>query len=181
MTAPTFLEGEGVTLHPFDEEDFAYCRDLLQDADVRRGLSIRYPLTEEDQREFRRENDDTISFVIRASDGAAESEDDEPDQRVGVVDLVHLDQEGGNVEVGYFLDPDSWGNGYATAAVECVVAYAFRELRIHKVYARVFEFNDASARVLERAGFEREAVIPDHVYLDGEYVDVLRYGRFEDA
>ncbi|WP_342775078.1 GNAT family N-acetyltransferase [Halosimplex halophilum] len=123
----------------------------------------------------------------RALGRAAERADEErefrvesdEDDRVGAVDLVDIDEQFGTAEVGYFFAPDAWGNGYATAAVERVVDYAFEELRLHRVHARVFAFNEGSARVLEKVGFEREGVLREAAYMHGEYVDELRYGLLE--
>lgn len=189
VSGPAFLRGDGVTLHPTEESDVDFCTRLVDDPEVRQGLSIAVPKRDEDERAFRVESaDDVIPFVVRASDasdadgedvpGAADGPGDE-DDRVGVVDLVNVDRQFGNAEVGYFFAPAAWGNGYATAAVERVVDYAFDELRLHRVYARVFAFNEGSARVLEKVGFEREGVLREDAYMHGEYVDTLRFGLLE--
>lgn len=171
MTAPVFLDGGTVTLHPVEESDLDFLVRITNDPDVRHGLSVFEPERADDQRDFRvdpEEERDGCSLLVRA-DG----------ERVGVVDLVHVNTQFGTVEVGYLFDPDAWGNGYATAAVETVVEYAFTERRLHKVYARVFAFNRGSARVLEKVGFERESVLREDAYLYGEYVDTYRYGLLE--
>ena len=97
-------------------------------------------------------------------------------ERVGTIGLHDVTATHGNGEVGYFFAPDAWGNGYATDATRTVVEYAFGERRLQKVYARAFAFNDASQRVLEKVGFEREGVHRDQVFVDGEFVDVYRFG-----
>lgn len=176
MPGPVFLRGDGVTLHPTEEADVEFCRRLVNDPDVRRGLSVAVPRRAEAEREFRVEaDDDVVPFVVCA----AGDDGDEQRDRVGVVDLVDVDRQFGNAEVGYFFAPEAWGNGYATAAVERVVEYAFEELRLHRVHARVFAFNEGSARVLEKVGFEREGVLREQAYMHGEYVDTLRYGLLE--
>lgn len=172
MTAPTFLDGGPVTLHPVEESDVECLARTVNDPEVRQGLSVSRPRTPEDQREFRLdpENDrDGTSFLVRA-DG----------ERVGVVDLVDVNPRFGSAEVGSLFDPEAWGNGYATATVERVVDYAFTERRLNRVYARVFAFNEGSARVLEKVGFKRESVLRESAYLDGEYVDVHWYGLLEN-
>jgi RimJ/RimL family protein N-acetyltransferase len=167
MPGPIFLEGDSVTLHPVEEEDLGFLQRLVNDPRVRRGIQSVAPLTLEDEREWHEsvvEGDDVHLLVC---------DDDGP---VGVVGLNALDESDGTAEVGYFLAPGSWGNGYATDAVERAVAYAFTERRLHKVYANVFASNDASRRVLEKAGFEREGVHREQCFVDGEHVDIYRYG-----
>ncbi|WP_123532832.1 GNAT family N-acetyltransferase [Halosimplex salinum] len=186
MPGPVFLRGDGVTLHPVEESDVDFCTRLVNDPEVRHGLSIARPKRHDEEREFRVEaDDDVVPFVVCAGDVADDPADGErlasPDDsdRVGVVDLVDVDEQFGNAEVGYFFAPEAWGNGYATAAVERVVEYAFAERRLHRVHARVFEFNEGSARVLEKVGFEREGVLREQAYMHGEYVDTIRYGLLE--
>lgn len=169
MTAPVFLEGDGVTLHPVEEGDLPFLQRLVNDPDVRHGMSLAEPRREADERAFRVEgDDDRIHLLVRADGG-----------RVGVVDLIDIDRQFGNAEVGYFFAPETWGNGYATATVEQVVEYAFEELRLHRVNATVFASNEASGRVLEKVGFEREGVHREAAFLHGEYVDAHRYGLLE--
>lgn len=54
--------------------------------------------------------------------------------------------------------------------------YAFRERRLNKVHEGVYAVNPASARVLEKVGFQQEGTLRQHAFVDGEYVDVLYYG-----
>lgn len=172
MTSPVFLDGGAVTLHPVEEDDIEFLIRITNDPSVRHGLSIAEPMTRPDQREFSidPENErDGTSLLVRA-DG----------ERVGVVDLVHVNTQFGTAEIGYLFAPDTWGNGYATAAVETVVEYGFAERGFHKLYARVFAFNEGSAGVLEKVGFERESVLREDAYLHGEYVDTYRYGFLAD-
>jgi len=84
------------------------------------------------------------------------------------------------VEVGYMLRPESWGNGYATNALGEVCRYAFDERRRHKLFARACETDPASSRVLERAGFEQEGTFRREASVDGEFVDLYRYGLLAD-
>ena len=71
-----------------------------------------------------------------------------------VGDLVlHLTSEGRTAEVGYSLDREYWGNGYAVEAVGSLVDYLFDDLGVTRVFGMLDPENLASARVLERTGF----------------------------
>jgi len=72
---------------------------------------------------------------------------------VGVVGL-HLREEDGDWELGYWLGEPYWGHGYMSEAAPAVVAHAFEELGIDVLTAGHFVGNEGSARVLLRAGFE---------------------------
>jgi RimJ/RimL family protein N-acetyltransferase len=58
-----------------------------------------------------------------------------------------------SVEVGYWVHSKYTSNGYATLAATAISEYS-RD-RFSKVHAKVVDGNDASARVLEKAGFQR--------------------------
>jgi len=171
MPSPVFLDGETVTLHPVEEDDAHFLQRLVNDPRVRRGIGTVEPTSlaeEQDYVESVGEGDGT-QFLVRA-DG----------DRIGTIGLHDVTATHGNGEIGYFFAPDAWGNGYATDAARTVADYAFTARRLHKVYARTFAFNDASARVLEKVGFEREGVHRDQAFVDGEYVDVYRFGVVVD-
>ncbi|KAG8098524.1 hypothetical protein GUJ93_ZPchr0013g36414 [Zizania palustris] len=79
-------------------------------------------------------------------------------------------------ELGYVLARAHWGKGVATAAVKRVVATVFAELEgLERVEALVDVRNAASQRVLEKAGFRREAVLRKYCVLKGQVKDMVMY------
>jgi RimJ/RimL family protein N-acetyltransferase len=63
-----------------------------------------------------------------------------------------------SAEIGYFIGEPYWNKGIATATVKLLTNYCFNEMGFARVWAGVFEFNPASQYVLEKCGFEKEAV-----------------------
>ena len=57
------------------------------------------------------------------------------------------------VEIGYFLKRITWGHGYATQAVECILRFAFEDSPLEEVVAVTDPGNQSSRRVLEKIGF----------------------------
>jgi [ribosomal protein S5]-alanine N-acetyltransferase len=62
----------------------------------------------------------------------------------------------GEAMTGYVLAADSWGRGYATEALGAMVDLS-RNLRLRRLYAFCHPQHRASARVLEKCGFTRDA------------------------
>lgn len=62
-------------------------------------------------------------------------------------------EEGGDVEVGWHLHPDSWGHGYATEAAQGALAKAWSD-GLAEVVAVVYAGNEPSLRVCQRLGME---------------------------
>jgi RimJ/RimL family protein N-acetyltransferase len=168
MAGPTFLESERVSLCPLEEEDLEFCVQQLNDPDVRQGLAIAAPMNMHQEREWfeSMSEDDTDVVLAICRDG----------EIMGTTGLHDVNERFGNAELGYWLAAEYHGNGYATEAAELLAGYSFAERRLHKLYAHVFDFNDASRRVLEKVGFEREGVFREQAFVDGEYVDLCRYG-----
>jgi [ribosomal protein S5]-alanine N-acetyltransferase len=73
--------------------------------------------------------------------------------------------------IGYYLDKEHNGRGYATEAVRLAVAFAFDELKLHRLEAGVMPHNHASLRVLQKCGFRREGVARKSVEIDGVWQD----------
>jgi RimJ/RimL family protein N-acetyltransferase len=80
-------------------------------------------------------------------------------------------------EIGYWLGEPHWGKGIATKAVEAFTEFAFSNFEIERVQAIVYEWNTASARVLEKAGYALEGRLRKSVTKDGMTIDQFVYAR----
>jgi ribosomal-protein-alanine N-acetyltransferase len=84
-------------------------------------------------------------------------------------------------ELGYWLAEPYWGKGIMTDAVQFLTAWAFRELKLHRISAEPYATNKASHRVLEKAGFLREGVLRSSAFKDDKILDQFLYSRIGDA
>lgn len=82
-----------------------------------------------------------------------------------------------SAELGYWLGEAFWGRGVATAAVVGFVPWAFEAFQLERIYATPFAWNVASARVLEKASFNKEGVMRRAVVKDGVVADMPLYAR----
>ncbi len=60
---------------------------------------------------------------------------------------------------GYVLGRTYWGNGYAAEALKFLVDWAMAEPRLRRAWAYCAAENVSSARVMEKAGLEREGLL----------------------
>ncbi|MFC7139535.1 GNAT family N-acetyltransferase [Halosimplex aquaticum] len=166
MSGPLFMEAETVSFHPVEEDDLEFLQTIINHPEVREGIASTRPINMDGEREwFESLGDDGVQFLLRV-DG----------ERVGTISFREVNGEWGTAELAYFFHPDHWGNGYATQAVRRMVEYGFAERRFEKIWARVFAFNEASMRVLEKAGFEHEGTLRGQAFARGGRVDMERYG-----
>ncbi|MBV9991769.1 MAG: GNAT family N-acetyltransferase [Alphaproteobacteria bacterium] len=96
---------------------------------------------------------------------------------IGECDLSEIDHHHRRAEVGFLFARRHWGQGYAKEAMDAVVAHAFGELNLERLWARFHDGNDASKRLLERLGFAYEGTLKSHILRDGARRDCHLYGR----
>lgn len=85
-----------------------------------------------------------------------------------------------SAEVGYWLGRKYWGQGIATEALIQMTKWAFGALGIERVTLQVYEWNPASMRVAEKAGFVFEGLQRRAVKKQGQSVDVRLYAKLKD-
>jgi RimJ/RimL family protein N-acetyltransferase len=86
-----------------------------------------------------------------------------------------------SAEIGYWLGEEYWNRGIVTEAVLAVTNYAFATLGLVRLYADVFEWNAASMRVLEKAGFQKEGVLRKSAMKDHQLVDQVVYAMVKEG
>ncbi len=172
MPGPIFIRGDGVDLHPVDEEDLPFLQEVINDPSIWLTLGRARPATLKDEEDFYEHavQADNQEHLIIATDGEA----------VGIIGLHDINHIWGTAELGYFLSSDHHGKGYVTEAVGLLSDWAFGHLRIEKLIASVLDGNPASQRVLEKNGYTEEGRLTEFAFVDGERLDLLIYGRQAD-
>ncbi|MGQ4732593.1 GNAT family N-acetyltransferase [Streptomyces sp. Ju416(a)] len=80
---------------------------------------------------------------------------------------------------GFALNPDTWGNGYGTETVRLLLACAFEDLGLHRVWGARSPHNTASARTMERAGLSEEGYIREHIQRGGQWRDSVTHSMID--
>lgn len=170
------LRGEQCSLRSWRLQDALLLPDLANDADVARYTAPRFPhpYRLHDAQAWVRLHHDaepTLHFAVEHQGALA-----------GGIGLIPGDAElgrAGVASIGYWLGRRFWGKGIAVDAVTLLSEHAFATLRVRRLWANVMAANLASARVLEKAGFRREATLRGAlVDRAGGVHDELIYVRF---
>ncbi|GEP50886.1 alanine acetyltransferase [Flavobacterium noncentrifugens] len=98
---------------------------------------------------------------------------------IGIIGHYRIKPEHYRAEIGYMLHPDFHGKGYITEAIEKVVAFGFNEMKLHSIEAIIDPENCASAKVLEKNGFVKEAHLRENEYYNGKFLDTVIYSILE--
>jgi len=157
------LEGKTINLRVEEKEDLPFVAEMLN--------SVRYsgeyvPLKQfskiELEKQYENYSAETKFFIIEKKDGT----------KIGTTG--HF-VSAGQYEIGYMIIPSERGKGYASEAVGMMVDYLFLSKDISRVQASVDTRNVSSARVVERAGFKKEATLRKSFFIHGEWRDMLLY------
>ena len=93
----------------------------------------------------------------------------------GIGYTTHVDVERVSAEIGYWLGEPFWGRGITTEALRAVTTHALTAHRLTRIYALPFEWNTASCRVLEKAGYVLEARLRRSAIKAGRVTDQMLY------
>ncbi|MCA1622397.1 MAG: GNAT family N-acetyltransferase [Acidobacteria bacterium] len=163
------MRGKKVFLRPPKVEDSAeYIQLAKQSEKFHRGL-IKMAKTQKDfnaflERSVKEENE--CFLVCRTQDKAI----------VGMINLSQIIR--GvfqNAYLGYGLGVKFTGKGLMTEAVELILRFAFKDLKLHRIEANVQPDNAASINVLKRTGFTKEGFSPKYLKVGGRWRDHERW------
>jgi [ribosomal protein S5]-alanine N-acetyltransferase len=159
-------------LHPSDKPAVV---QHLNDRDIyERTLRIPFPYTEDHADEWlalvgrnTSQQGCPVQFAIRNTDEAL----------IGAcgIDGIQVRQSHRG-EVGYWLAKPYWGRGIMTEVVRRLCQHGFEEFGLGKIIAHVFVLNHASARVLQKCGFQEEGYLRKHFAKDGMGIDARLFG-----
>lgn len=174
-----FIVSYRLDLRDYCEEDFVSVHAFRSDPDV-----VRYWTGKIDTPE------NTRAFLQRVQEQARQEPRNqyrlavvcrESNQVIGGCglfgDFAAPSREGG---IGYYLNRQFWGSGYATEVAGALVRFGFEQLNLHRIYGECAPENPASARVMEKIGMRREGHLRQNYLTDEGWQDTFIYAILED-
>ena len=145
-------ETERLILRRYQKEDLQDLFEYLSDKEVVEYEPYK-PLTLDEAKEnlkWRIGTDEMIAMELKSSH-----------KMIGNVYMGKREFEAR--EIGYVLNRNYWGAGYAAESCEALIQWAFSN-GIHRIYAECDPCNQRSWKLLEALGFQREAHFRKNVY-----------------
>ncbi|ADN37241.1 GCN5-related N-acetyltransferase [Methanolacinia petrolearia DSM 11571] len=170
---PVIIKTSQATLRPWRMDDAPSVAKYANNPKVAKNMRDGFPnpYSEEDAERF---------LTMATGDGPAlllaVEIDGEACGGIGVTPFTDVYRK--TAEIGYWLAEPFWGRGVMTEVVKAVVPVAFGRFDIVRLQAGVYEGNLGSMRVLEKAGFEREAVHKKAIFKNGELLDEVVFVLF---
>jgi ribosomal-protein-alanine N-acetyltransferase len=96
-------------------------------------------------------------------------------ERIGVISVYHYKPEHKKAEIGFWLLPKYWNQGFAVEAVQATKTYWKNVKGLHRMEAFVEEGNSASSKLLEKAGFQYEGTMQDCEIKEGRFISLRIY------
>lgn len=172
VTQPSFTFEE-ITLRPLDENDIEAIFHGCQDSEIPAFTPIPTPYEYEMAEEYVRGSDldyrnhKSINFAIIYRGEFA-----------GAIGLHSMSIANHCAEIGYWLSAESRGKGICTQAVMVVTDFALNVMEFQRIQALADFDNLSSLRVLERAGYSREALLAKRVTKkDGSQKDMVLFAK----
>lgn len=170
------IEGEKVILRAIEAKDNELLQSIINNPEIENALGgWSFPVSAQNQLDWfgsLKYNDRILRCIIELK---------ENQQAIGVVILSDIDYKNGTAEIHIKLETgDFRTKGYGTDAIKTLLRYAFHELRLNLVYARVNRSNIASQKLFEKCGLLLEGNLRSRVYKQGKFIDVLSYSIIRD-
>ena len=171
-----FIEGERIDLIAGNSKWADILCKWNNDPKVRRYARNMWPLTLEDVKKWFEPAPDrhTREFVVFTIYHKGDK------RIIGTVGFGRINWVNRNANIfGSIGETEYWGRGIIGEAIKLLIAYGFTEMNLHKIYAGVYSPNERSLRAAEKLGFQKEAVIKESMYVDGEYQDEHKFALFK--
>ena len=148
------LRGDRVWLRPLEERDLPAYVAGMNDAEVGGMAGYKWPLSVAQatawlQRTQEQSRSGELGFFFAVCEVGA-------DQFIGTVWLKGVNLVDGNAELAIFMDRDHIGSGYGTDAQRALLAFAFKNLGLQRVWLTAYAANERAIRSYERLGFQHE-------------------------
>jgi RimJ/RimL family protein N-acetyltransferase len=102
---------------------------------------------------------------------------------IGYGGLVHINWIDKNAEISFIMDTELEKFSFSTnwkVYLELIEKIGFEELDLYKLYTYAIDLRPHLYQILELSGYDKEAVLKNHVSWMGKMVDVVIHSKFMD-
>ena len=127
--------------------------------------------------------EETETLIKRINEDAVNNEGitgkisakENPEKLIGSIGFWRIIKPHYRAEMGYMLHPDFWKKGLMKEALRAVIDFGFNKICLHSIEAHINPGNAASAGLLEKLNFVREAYFKEDYFFRGKFLDSAVY------
>ena len=128
------------------------------------------------------ELEDMYKLILKINDGIDQNDAigwgitlKNENRLIGTIGYHIIEKEHYRAEIGYMLLPSAWKKGYMSEAIQAVIDFGFSKMNLHSIEAKINPDNQASAMLLKKFHFIREAYFKENYFFNGKFLDTAIY------
>lgn len=149
-------------------DDLKFRVSVLNDSDVRKGISIEEKITYENTLIWFNKRDLTkrLDFIIYKNKA-----------RVGIIGLTNINYKNKNAEL-YIAIPNKKNHNkdIGSLALKMLLEIGFNNLKLNKIYLFTYEDNLIAQKFYEKNNFKLEGILRDYRIINGKFKNYYYYG-----
>lgn len=166
------IEGVCINIRSFRLTDAYSIANNANDVEISQYTYLPFPYKVKDAEDFI--NQCNINFVNK-TDFEFGIENKANNMVIGIVSLMHVDFLNKNAEIGFWLGKKYWRRGIAKEALKLLLNFAFHDLKLTRICAKVMHPNYRSIKLLESIGFKSDNILKMSALRNGNWLDQLIY------
>lgn len=103
-----------------------------------------------------------------------------PALNIGNIGFFRIVPEHYRAEIGYMLQTEEHQKGIMFEAMQAVIQFGFDHMKLHSIEANINPENIASRKLLEKAGFVKEAYFKENYFFNGRFIDSEIYSLVDN-
>lgn len=172
------VQSRRLSFREYREDDYSLFYSLFSNAQVMRYALMDVYRSLDDERAYFESilrNNHTPADRREAYQFAVFPKDGGPFVGFADIEIISRNDSGGCGEIGYFLLPEFWGNGFATEIANALMEICFAHLNLHRVFARCNANNIQSEQIMKKIGMIKEGEFRRARFKHGQWDNELHY------
>lgn len=157
-----------IKIRGFLDKDFQSLNEWINDTEIIQYTNTYRPISEKESREWFEnmyKNKNNFVFAISLL---------ENDEIIGTCGLYDYEPISGKAELRMKIgNKDYQSKGLGKIALKMLIDFGFRDLNLQKIWLKVFSDNERAVKLYENAGFVKEGLLTNDIFIKGIYKDVL--------
>lgn len=167
------LESKSIRLRAWSDKDLATLFHLRNNVEIQIQLMARVRGSSIEQ-----VRDWLDGFTDKSDRFLLIIADKDTDECKGFIQVINMNFIDRNAEIGICLHEDSRGQGICGNVISLISKYLKEQWNIQKIVLKVLNDNHSAQKCYEKSGFERCGLYRKHIFIKGQWCDVLIMENF---